>query len=310
MSDKDVVKLYAQMEGTEAEDTEAVALTEDDDRALPAVPSKDEIKSMKDQLKAKLTEAVNKLFAEMDKIYYDKNLHNFVYYFGVNFYAQSCEKGFDLLVSKDGINFDAITRNGFGDAENHGLRTIGSTEQGVFLGTANPFQGTQLWRMSSDRDLKLDTDPTAERHNIKVTVKGKGKATASQETAVEGKYVKLTAEAAEGYVFDRWEVVSPKDLEIKDGQFRMPNEDVELLAHFVKEGTEKPDPENPSKPDPSNPPAGGDNGNGGNTGNTGNTGNANGPKTGDNAPIGALMMFIGAAATLAVTMNKKRKSSK
>lgn len=50
--------------------------------------------------------------------------------------------------------------------------------------------------MSSDRDLKLDTDPTAERHNIKVTVKGKGEASASQETAVEGKYVKLTAEAA------------------------------------------------------------------------------------------------------------------
>ena len=317
LSDKEVIKLYAQMEGTEAEaaDTEAVTLTEDDDRALPAVPSKDEIKSMKDQLKAKLTEAVNKLFAEMDKIYYDKNLHNFVYYFGVNFYAQSCEKGFDLLVSKDGINFDAITRNGFGDAENHGLRTIGSTEQGVFLGTANPFQGTQLWRMSSDRDLKLDTDPTAERHNIKVTVKGKGKATASQETAVEGKYVKLTAEAAEGYVFDRWEVVSPKDLEIKDGQFRMPNEDVEIVAHFVKEGTEKPDPEkpDPGNPDnPSKPPAGGgDNGNSGNgNGNAGNTGNANGPKTGDAAPIGTLVLILGAASALAVTMNKKRKSSK
>ncbi len=36
----------------------------------------------------------------------------------------------------------------------------------------------------------------------------------------------------------------------------------------------------------------------------------NGPKTGDNAPVGALMMFIGAAVAFVVTMNEKRKSSK
>ena len=35
---------------------------------------------------------------------------------------------------------------------NHGLRTICSTKQGVFLGTANPYYGTQLWRMYSERD--------------------------------------------------------------------------------------------------------------------------------------------------------------
>ena len=96
--------------------------------------------------------AVKDFFALTDKIFYDNVVHNFAYYLGVNYYAQQAERGFDLLVSNDGVNFDAITRDGFGDGENHGLRTICSTNVGVFMGTANPFHGTQLWLMSSDRD--------------------------------------------------------------------------------------------------------------------------------------------------------------
>ncbi|MFR8332251.1 MAG: hypothetical protein ACLU9S_07705 [Oscillospiraceae bacterium] len=53
------------------------------------------------------------------------------------------------------MNFDAITWDGFGDGANHGLRTICSTDQGVFLGTANPYYGTQLWRLYSERDQKI-----------------------------------------------------------------------------------------------------------------------------------------------------------
>ena len=109
-------------------------------------------------LKKCVRDSVDSVFAAMDKMVYDELIHNFVYYFGCNFYMQSAEKGFDLLVSSDGVNFDAITRNGFGDYSNHGLRTICSTEYGVFMGTANPFFGTQLWRMYSDRDLSLDEE--------------------------------------------------------------------------------------------------------------------------------------------------------
>ena len=181
--------------------------------AQPATRScVDKLEQMKEFLKAALTEALNDLFAQLDKVFYDDMVHNFVYYFGVNYYAQSCEPGFDLLVSNDGVNFDAITRDGFGDSKNHGLRTIGSTEQGVYMGTANPFQGTQLWRMYSDRDLPLDTDEDAVRYNITVTSVGNGTASPSQLTAVEGKYVTLTAVADEGSSFEGWEVVSPAGL--------------------------------------------------------------------------------------------------
>ena len=117
-----------------------------------------------DDLKKGLVGLLEKLFAGLDELMYDGLIHNFVYYFGCNYYAQRCEEGFDLLVSRDGVNFDAITRDGFGDGSNHGLRTICSTEYGVFLGTANPYYGTQLWLMSSDRDeereLPEETDPT------------------------------------------------------------------------------------------------------------------------------------------------------
>ena len=58
------------------------------------------------------------------------------------------------------MNFDAITRDGFGDGSNHGLRTICSTENGVYMGTANPFYGTQLWRMYSAEDKPLVKEHT------------------------------------------------------------------------------------------------------------------------------------------------------
>ena len=121
-----------------------------------------------DDLKAAVRETVDRLFAALDDILYDETLHNFVYYLGCNYYAGQAEKGFDLLVSRDGINFDAITRDGFGDGANHGLRTICSTEYGVFMGTANPYYGTQLWLMSSGQDAPrtvqgdavIPTEPT------------------------------------------------------------------------------------------------------------------------------------------------------
>lgn len=109
-----------------------------------------------EDLKRGVREGVDAIFAALDEMVYDDIIHNFVYYFGCNYYAQQCEKGFDLLVSSDGVNFDAITRDGFGDASNHGLRTICSTEYGVYMGTANPYNGTQLWRMYSDRDQSLE----------------------------------------------------------------------------------------------------------------------------------------------------------
>lgn len=109
-------------------------------------------------IQEEIRERAEALLAAYDEVFYDKLIRNFVYYFGVNYYAQQCEPGFDLLISNDGLNFDAITRDGFGDKYNHGLRTICSTAQGVYMGTANPFYGTQLWRLHSDADEPITHD--------------------------------------------------------------------------------------------------------------------------------------------------------
>ena len=60
-------------------------------------------------------------------------------------YLRKAERGFDLYVSEDGVNFETITTNGFGDPYNHGLRVFATTDQGLCIGTANPFYGTQIW---------------------------------------------------------------------------------------------------------------------------------------------------------------------
>ncbi len=182
------------------------------------------------EVRVELPDSVKKL---LDTLLTIAKKDNLVAFAKIMCYLSKAERGFDLYTSEDGINFSTVTTNGFGDPYNHGLRTFATGDDWMVVGTANPFMGAQLWKLS------------------------------------------------------------------------VPNGGTD------KPGTEKPDPENPSKPDPTNPPAGGDNGNGGNgNGNAGNTGNANGPKTGDATPIGALVLILGAASALAVTMNKKRKSSK
>ena len=60
-------------------------------------------------------------------------------------YLRTAKRGFDLYVTEDGVNFETVTIDGFGDPYNHGLRVFATTDQGLCLGTANPFFGTQIW---------------------------------------------------------------------------------------------------------------------------------------------------------------------
>ena len=55
--------------------------------------------------------------------------------------------GFDLFVSEDGKNFSPVTVNGFGNQENYGGRVLLPSKYGMFVCTANPFGGGQVWRL-------------------------------------------------------------------------------------------------------------------------------------------------------------------
>ena len=53
-------------------------------------------------------------------------------------YLRKAEQGFDLYVSEDGVNFQTITVDGFGDPYNHGLRVFAVTDQGLCLALPIP----------------------------------------------------------------------------------------------------------------------------------------------------------------------------
>ncbi len=88
---------------------------------------------------------------ELDKWLTQDNVDNFADFVGVcNYlhYATDSTRGCDLVVTSDGVNFQTITRNGFGDNNNHGLRVFAVTNSGLSVGTANPYHGTQIWTLS------------------------------------------------------------------------------------------------------------------------------------------------------------------
>lgn len=80
-------------------------------------------------------------------------------------YLKNADFGFDLYVTEDGINFDTITTNGFGDKYNHGCRAFGITNEGLCVGTANPFYGAQVWKLSYSAPEQNITKPTATDSN-------------------------------------------------------------------------------------------------------------------------------------------------
>lgn len=105
----------------------------------------------------------------LDDILNQESVDNFYYFIGVCKYLSQGERGFDLLVSEDGVNFEVITRNGFGDPYNHGCRVFAITDAGLSIGTANPFYGTQLWRLDDLTAEEPDTDEPTEPDTGDVT---------------------------------------------------------------------------------------------------------------------------------------------
>ncbi|NLY09294.1 MAG: S-layer homology domain-containing protein [Tissierellia bacterium] len=89
-------------------------------------------------------------------------------------YMNKATRGFDLYVSEDGINFETVTIDGFGDPYNHGLRVFAEAGPGLCIGTANPFYGTQLWferaELGDDDDDGGDDDDIKEPVDDKINV--------------------------------------------------------------------------------------------------------------------------------------------
>lgn len=57
--------------------------------------------------------------------------------------------GFNLYVSKNGVDFDPVFLNGLDNRYNYGGRILYvDSERDLYIGTANPYQGLEVWRAS------------------------------------------------------------------------------------------------------------------------------------------------------------------
>ena len=125
----------------------------------------DSYESLKQQYEdAYGTELPGDIQDALDKLLSAENLKKLKSVLTCMYYLRDAERGFDMYVTEDGVNFTTLTTNGFNDPYNHGLRTFAVTNQGLCLGTANPFNGCQVWiqrKENSENPIDPGTpDPT------------------------------------------------------------------------------------------------------------------------------------------------------
>lgn len=125
----------------------------------------DNYESLKQQYEdAYSTELPSDIQDALDKLLSEENLKKLQSVLTCMYYLRDAERGFDMYVTEDGVNFTTLTTNGFNDPYNHGLRTFAVTNQGLCLGTANPFYGCQVWiqrKENSENPIDPGTpDPT------------------------------------------------------------------------------------------------------------------------------------------------------
>ena len=70
--------------------------------------------------------------------------------------ANTSEQGFDILSTEDGENWERIVADGLGDPYNYGARTFTICDGTLFVGTANPYYGAQLWKVNSQTEDDAD----------------------------------------------------------------------------------------------------------------------------------------------------------
>lgn len=92
-----------------------------------------------------------------------EEIYNNIDWEGLEMYAYISEMvrndtwGFDLIKTADGENFELVTDDGFGDKYNYGGRSMVATETGLYIGTANPFYGAQLWRITNYNEVEEES---------------------------------------------------------------------------------------------------------------------------------------------------------
>ena len=103
---------------------------------------------------AKVKETLLDLSNKIDLVGLEKYLY-------INNRVKNDQWGFDLYRTSDGETFETITQNGFNDKYNYGCSSFLATEEGLYIGTCNPFYGGQLYLLTNTTsDKKTGGEPT------------------------------------------------------------------------------------------------------------------------------------------------------
>ena len=202
-------------------------------------------------------------------------------------YLAKSKRGFNLFeitdrsAANEGVTVGTVTDNGFGDPFNHGLRIFCDTDDYMVVGTANPFYGTQLWRVRNTQ------------YAVNVSATEGGSASANVERAAKGDKVTLTATANQGYHFKEWKVLKG-GVSVEDNAFTMPDGSVSVQAVFEADA-----PVEPSNPGTNTKPAANKANDKTKQGSTANTG----------APVAAIVIAGTAALLLGAAIMLKKKQA-
>ena len=202
-------------------------------------------------------------------------------------YLSKSKRGFNLFeitdrsATNEGVTVGTVTDEGFGDPFNHGLRIFCDTDDYMVVGTANPFYGTQLWRV---RDTQ---------YAVNVSATEGGSASADVERAAKGSKVTLTATANKGYHFKEWNVLKG-NVSIENNAFEMPDGSVSIQAVFEKDAVEPTTPTTPATPATDTKPS------------TTPTGVTSTPSTGSSVLGMAVAAAVALIAGAAILLKKKQ----
>ena len=202
-------------------------------------------------------------------------------------YLAKSKRGFNLFeitdrsAANEGVTVGTVTDNGFGDPFNHGLRIFCDTDDYMVVGTANPFYGTQLWRVRNTQ------------YAVNVSATEGGSASADVERAAKGSKVTLTATANKGYHFKEWNVLKG-NVSIENNPFEMPDGSVSIQAVFEKDAVEPTTPTTPAKPATDTKPS------------TTPTGVTSTPSTGSSVLGMAVAAAVALIAGAAILLKKKQ----
>lgn len=202
-------------------------------------------------------------------------------------YLAKSKRGFNLFeitdrsAANEGVTVGTVTDNGFGDPFNHGLRIFCDTDDYMVVGTANPFYGTQLWRVRNTQ------------YAVNVSATEGGSASADVERAAKGSKVTLMATANKGYHFKEWNVLKG-NVSIENNAFEMPDGSVSIQAVFEKDTVEPTTPTTPAKPATDTKPS------------TTPTGVTSTPSTGSSVLGMAVAAAVALIAGAAILLKKKQ----